>query len=445
MEVEPTDAVAQVQARKWAVNSWRQYESLQMAEYEDKAVYATVIDKLSKVPPLVQAREVDELRAQLAAASRGEKFIIQGGDCAERFIDCEPERLDVQLKVMVQMGALFEQATGTPVVRIARIAGQYGKPRSKPMESHPTMGEIYSFKGDNINGYEPSERKWDPERLLTGYWHSCATLNYLRGLQMADDFGESMVGGLDVSVLKASPQFAAYSKVAAAAKDGASATRAGVFTAHEAMQLDLEEALTRPVAGKGTYNLSAHLVWIGDRTRQLLGGHVEYFRGIANPIGVKVGPSMAAGELQELCKILNPDKIEGRLVLITRYGADKIGSMLPAHIKAVQQSGTPVVWQCDGVHGNTITACNKLKTRKFEAVMEECIKALQIHRENGSILAGVHLELTGQATVTECTGGATKIEEEMLTQNYETYCDPRLNYAQAIEASLVMANAVGNR
>jgi len=437
--------VAQVAARTWSPSSWRNYESLQMAEYEDKKAYAAVIDKLSKVPPLVQPSEVDNLTALLAKAGRGEMFIIQGGDCAERFIDCEADRLDAQLKLVVQMGALLTEATGMPTVRIARIAGQYGKPRSKPMESHPTMGEIYSFKGDNINGYEAVERKWDPERLLQGYWHSCATLNYLRGLQMADDFGTQMVGGLDVGFLKSSAQYASFSKVAEAAKANAASVTPGVFTAHEAMQLDLEEALTKAVPGKGYYNLSAHMVWIGDRTRQLLGGHVEYFRGIGNPIGCKVGPSMAADELKELCAILNPNKVEGRLILITRYGCDKIASMLPAHIKAVQECGVPVVWQCDGVHGNTVTACNKLKTRKFDDVMSECVKALQIHRENGSVLGGVHLEFTGQATVTECTGGSINIFEEMLTQNYETYCDPRLNYAQSIEASLVMSAALGTR
>ena len=185
------------------------------------------------------------------------------------------------------------------------------------------------------------------------------------------------------------------------------------------------------------------MVWIGDRTRQLTGGHVEYFRGIQNPIGCKVGPSMQPDELKELCQILNPDKVEGRLILITRYGATKIESMLPAHIKAVQESGVPVVWQCDGVHGNTVTASNKLKTRKFEDIMTESFKALQIHRDSGSVLAGIHIELTGQATVTECTGGSIGLTEEMLTQNYETYCDPRLNYSQAIEASLSIANAVG--
>jgi len=418
---------------------------LQMATYEDQAAYAAVMDKLSKVPPLVQPSEVDSLRAALAAAARGERFLIQGGDCAERFMDCEGGRLEKQLKMLVQMGALMEQATGMPVVRIARIAGQYGKPRSKPTESHPTMGEIYSFKGDNINGYDPTERAWDPNRLLSGYWHSCATLNFLRGMQQDPEFGQQMMGSLDVDFLKSSAHYGKWSKVAADAKAGAGSVQPGVFTAHEAMQLDLEEALTREVPGKGVYNLSAHTVWIGDRTRQLLGGHVEYFRGIANPIGCKVGPSMKPDELKELVTILNPDKIEGRVILITRYGHDKVGAMLPAHIKAVQESGIPVVWQCDGVHGNTVTASNKLKTRKFDDVMSECIRALQIHRENGSVLAGIHLEMTGQETVTECTGGTINIFEEMLTNNYETYCDPRLNYAQSIEAALVMSNSLGSR
>jgi len=445
MECESTSVTAQVAARTWAPNSWRQYEVLQMATYEDQVKYNAVVDKLSKVPPLVQAGEVDKLVSDLAAAGRGESFIIQGGDCAERFADCESGRLDAQLKVLVQMSALLENSTGMPTVRIARIAGQYGKPRSKPTEGHPTMGEIYSYKGENINGYDPNDRAWDPQRLLDGYWHSCATLNYLRGLQMADDFGVQMLGGLDIDFLKSSPNYATYSKAAAAAKANAAAVTPGVFTAHEAMQLDLEEALTRAVPGKGYYNLSAHMVWIGDRTRQLTGGHVEYFRGIKNPIGCKVGPSMAADELKDLCQILNPDKVEGRLILITRYGTDKIGSMLPAHIKAVQESGVPVVWQCDGVHGNTVTASNKLKTRKFEDVMGECAKALQIHRENGSVLGGIHLELTGQEKVTECTGGTIGIFEDMLTQCYETYCDPRFNYAQAIEAALCMSGALGAR
>jgi len=217
---------------------------------------------------------------------------------------------------------------------------------------------------------------------------------------------------------------------------------AGLFTSHEAMQLDLEEALTRQVGAKGYYNLSAHLVWIGDRTRQLLGGHVEYFRGIQNPIGCKVGPSMGAEELKQLVKILNPANIEGRLVLITRYGKDKIDGLLPAHIKAVQESGIHVVWQADGVHGNTTTGpTTKLKTRAWADVVGEIVKAIAIHKACGSHLAGVHIEMTGQKTVTECTGGCVNVLEEQLGTNYETYCDPRLNYGQSIEAAFAIADA----
>ena len=277
-----------------------------MAEYEDKANYAKVIEKLSKVPPLVHHAEVDRLTAELAEAGRGQRFIIQGGDCAERFIDCEGDRLDAQVKLIVQMGALLEGATGVKSVKVARLAGQYGKPRSKPMETVAGVGEVYSFKGDNINGYEVPDRKWDEGRLLQGYFHSSATLNYVRAMMASEDFAASTVGAIDLGHLASSPSVAAWKKVSTAAKT----TDVGhTYTSHEAMQLDLEEALTREVRGKGFYNLSAHMVWIGDRTRQLLGGHVEYFRGIKNPVGCKVGPTMTPEELKDLVKILNPDKV----------------------------------------------------------------------------------------------------------------------------------------
>jgi len=337
--------------------------------------------------------------------------------------------------VLLQMGAIVAQTTGLPSVNIARIAGQYGKPRSKPTEVHAELGEIMSFKGDNINGYAPTERKWDCKRLLEGYYHSSATLNYLRGLCSAGDL--SALAQLQVDFLGD----AEATKVAQSiSSQKPSADFAEFFTSHEGMQLDLEEALTRPVGGS-YYNLSTHMLWIGDRTRQLDGGHVEYFRGIANPVGCKVGPSMKNDELKQLVAILNPDKLEGKVVLITRYGASKIESMLPGHIEAVQASGVPVVWQCDGVHGNTVTAktCG-LKTRALADVLSECVQAAAIHKRMGSVLGGVHLELTGQETVTECVGGATT--EEMLPNNYETYCDPRLNYAQAIEAAFKIGSAL---
>jgi len=420
----------------WKPDSWRGKPSQQMAEYADKEAAAAVFDKLGKLPPLVQPAEVDWLRTVLAAAAAGERFIVQGGDCAERFIDCEADRLEAQLKLLLQMGAIVEKSTGLPSVNIARIAGQYGKPRSKPTEMHPEMGEIMSFKGDNINGYEAKERKWDCQRLLEGYYHSSATLNYLRGLVSAGNL--SAMSQVQVDFMKDE----AATKVAKAiSSQKPSAEFAEFFTSHEGMQLDLEEALTRK-SGSAYYNLGCHMLWIGDRTRQLDGGHVEYFRGIANPVGCKVGPSMKNDELQQLVKILNPDKIEGKLVLITRYGAGKIESMLPGHIEAVKAAGVPVVWQCDGVHGNTVTAkcAGNLKTRALNDVLSECTQAVAIHKRCGSVLAGVHLEMSGQETITECIGGDTT--EDMLPNNYETYCDPRLNFAQAIEAAFKISSAV---
>jgi 3-deoxy-7-phosphoheptulonate synthase len=423
---------------EWTPSSWQAKPALQLAEWEDKALAKKVQDKLGKLPPLVQATEADRLKQLLAEAGRGERFIVQGGDCAERFIDCEAGRLETQLRLILQVGAIVEHVAGRPTVKIARIAGQYGKPRSKPTEVVEGYGEIMSFKGDNINGFDPKDRKWDPERLLQGYFHSAATLNFLRSFTSASS--TSVLGNIGIDSLKASkdyPQILQDTQRIQAKHHGKEATE--FFTSHEAMQLDLEEALTRKVGNK-YYNLSAHLVWIGDRTRQVSGAHVEYFRGISNPIGVKVGPSMKNDELKELLQILNPNKEEGRIVLITRYGAGKVEKMLPGHIQAVKECGIPVTWQCDAVHGNGIVAAsNKYKTRKCEDIIQEVIEAMACHKRCGSILGGVHLEVTGQTTVTECLGGCIGLTEKGLESNYETYCDPRLNYSQSIEVAFAVA------
>lgn len=434
---------------EWTPTSWRSKVSLQMATYNDQQEkFTQVMDKLNKVPPLVQPNECEQLKKLLAECGRGERFMIQGGDCAERFVDCEEERIAAQLMVLVQMGCIMEQRTGKKSLKIARIAGQYGKPRTKPTEMVEGVGEVYSFKGDNINGYEIKDRKWDAGRLLDGYWHSCATLNYLRSLRMSGDLSQLLE--LDVGFMKGSEGYTAAVETAAGIKKSYASTEAEknaseFFTAHEAMQLDLEEALTRK-SGSKYYNLSAHLVWIGDRTRQLDGGHVEYFRGIANPIGVKIGPTMEAKDLAPLLNILNPNKEEGKVMLITRYGSGKVAEMLPAHIKAVQESGIPVVWQCDGVHGNTVTAKSvNLKTRMLDDIVSECVSAMQIHKQCGSVLGGIHIELTGQQGVTECLGGSGFCKtEDMLTKRYETYCDPRLNYEQALEAAFLVADKATN-
>jgi len=428
--------------REWSPASWRSKKALQMADWEDNELAAKVLDKLLKLPPLVQRAETDHLKAMMAAAGRGEKFIIQGGDCAERFVDCNQDRLEKQLKLLLQMGMIIEHVTGKPPVCIARMAGQYGKPRSKPTEVVEGFGEIMSFKGENINGFAPTERKWDPERMLQGYWHSAATLNFMRGF-LQSSTGGTVASDINMDLLKASTEFGDLNEkaqdIAARFSEQAAAP---VFTAHEAMQLDLEEALTRPVADR-FYNLSAHLVWIGDRTRQIDGAHVEYFRGIANPVGVKVGPSMKDDELQELLQILNPHKEEGKVMIITRYGAGKIEEILPGHIEAVKATGIPVVWQCDAVHGNGIVAkSNNYKTRHMDDIVSEIMKCIGIHKKCGTILGGVHLEMTGEETVTECLGGCVGLTEEMLTSNYETLCDPRLNYGQAVETAFKVAAAV---
>jgi 3-deoxy-7-phosphoheptulonate synthase len=426
-------------AEGWTPTSWEVYPKVQMAEWEDKDAAAKVMTKLSSLPPLVQAKEADDLKSLIAAAGRGEGFIVQGGDCAERFIDCSGDRLETQLKLMLHMSMVMEHVTGKRTQCVCRIAGQYGKPRSKPTEVVEGYGEIMSFKGDNINGFAPADRKWDPERLVQGYFHSAATLNFLRSFTAAVEPIE--LAAIKIDELKKSLDFDSLKlKAGEISARYASEPHTRFFTAHEAMQLDLETALTRKV-GDRFYNLSAHFVWIGDRTRQIPGAHVEYFKGISNPVGCKVGPTMSTYELKELVKQLNPNNEEGRLTIITRYGASKVRDMLPKHIKAVQETGVPVTWQCDAVHGNGIVAVtNKYKTRKVDDILQEILECIAVHKECGSVLGGIHLECTGQTTVTEILGGCVGITEDMLPQNYETYCDPRLNYAQAIETVFKVAN-----
>ena len=410
-----SDAKATIAARTWSPSSWRSLESLQMASYEAADAPEKIFDKLSKLPPLVQSTEVDALKELLAAAARGERFIVQGGDCAERFMDCETDRLWRQLGVLFQMGEIVSKSTGKGAVRIARIAGQYGKPRSKPTEVVEGHGEIMSFKGDNINGYPVEERKWDPKRLLEGYFHSAATLNYLRGVVSSG--GLECLAELDVGHLASR---ADYADCQAVAKEVQSARGSGCARAIRRNSAQFFASFLRnfPSTQLLPSQLRGHLhVARGDAARPRGGAHARgrpqplqpvgahgmdrrphppaprrprrvratppdltprgsrgtacdddpltapsrslhrrYFRGISNPVGCKVGPSMKNDELTELVQILNPNKEEGKLVLITRYGHDKIDGLLPGHIEAVKASGVPVVWQCDGVHGNTVTA-----------------------------------------------------------------------------------------
>jgi len=417
-----------------------------MATYEeDKEAYDATVAKLSELPALVTAGECKKLISLMAECCEGKRFMVLGGDCAEKFAYCTDDYLSKQTEVLFQMSAIISMMTAKPALTIGRMAGQYGKPRSSPMETVEGWGKIYSYKGENINGYEPKDRKWDPKRLLEGYWHSAATLNYMRGLKSDASEMEALYKSVDMEALKTSPDFGAEAAMLEASiKSQAPILAAGadIFTAHEGMQLDLEEALTRKASDGSYYNLSTNLLWIGDRTRKLTEGHIEYFKGISNPVGCKTGPTMKPEEIAELVQILNPNKIPGKLMIITRYGAGKVKGILPGHIKAVQATGVPVVWQVDGVHGNTKSAKGGYKYRDLNDIVAEICESLECHKECGSILGGVHIELTGQRGITECIGGTCGLTEDDLPRQYDTFCDPRLCYSQALEAAVRVGKAL---
>ncbi|KAJ2778307.1 hypothetical protein H4R18_004670 [Coemansia javaensis] len=468
----------------WTPDSWRSRPIKQDVVYDDPAELSSVLERVARLPPLVSAPEIDRLRAHLRDVAEGRAFLLQGGDCAESFDYCNPEAIEDKLKILLQMSLVLIWGMRLPVVRIARMAGQYAKPRSSPFET--VNGEqIMSYRGDNVNSIDPENRRPDPQRLLSAYFHSASTVNYVRLLLdsgFADinkpeawDLGhvrnkeirreyQAIVNGLTDAL--------GFMGVIGAADSHLPALNTvDLFTSHEALLLDYEQALTRPVpkaqwqkaaaaAGPGGhrayepatpprkqlapelcdwYNLSAHFVWIGDRTRQLNGAHIEYFRGVRNPIGVKVGPSMEADELVRVLDILDPDNEPGRVTLITRYGAGKIGEFLPVHVRAVQATAHRPVWCCDPCHGNTTTAPTGHKTRSFDAIIGEITSSIAIHRELGSRLSGVHLELTGEH-VTECTGGSQELAPADLPNNYQTFCDPRLNYEQSLDIAFKIAN-----
>eukprot|EP00127_Corallochytrium_limacisporum_P000644 Clim_evm43s22 gene=Clim_evmTU43s22 len=448
-------AAADVLPETWAPDSWRAKEAKQQPEYGDQNKVKKVINKISTLPPLVHHGEVDRLKSNLAACSRGEAFLLQGGDCAEVFDDCMQARVEGKLKILLQMSMVLIYGSRLPVVRVGRLAGQYAKPRSSPTEVIDGK-TVPSYRGDHINGYELEDRDPDPKRMLEAYFHSSATLNYIRAsvaggftdIRNADHwrmyFSEKHVDTKkayeDVSrrILDALDFVSTFD-------DSTHERWKGVdfFTSHEGLLLDYEEAMTRKIEDAGFYNLSAHFLWIGDRTRQLTGAHVEYFRGIRNPIGVKVGPSMKKQELIDLLQIVNPDREEGKVTLISRYGADKIQDYLPDHIAAVKESGVPVVWTCDPMHGNTTKTANGFKTRQFDSILAEISSAFRIHKENNSMLNGVHFELTDES-VTECVGGSSGLTESDLQVNYATLCDPRLNFDQSMDMAFLMAKVLSD-
>ncbi|KAK9693662.1 hypothetical protein K7432_013805 [Basidiobolus ranarum] len=441
----------------WTPSSWRKKPVTQDVAYEDEEKVQQVLGKLAHLPPLVCPREIQTLREQLKDVALGKAFLLQGGDCAESFDYCSQEPIENKLKILLQMSLVLTWGARIPVVRIARMAGQYAKPRSKPTELHEGE-EIYSFRGDNINGYSPSDRKPDPERLVSAYFHSAATMNYVRSilnsgfadLHRPAEWDIQYINSTAVreeyqTIINRLTDALNYMQVIGADQPQASSSLSSVdlFMSHEGLMLPFEEALTRflpdPInGGRKWYNTSSHFLWIGDRTRQIDGAHVEYFSGIENPIGIKVGPSMENEELVRLLNIVNPRKEIGKVTLISRYSATKIDQYLPGHIKAVQESGHIVVWACDPMHGNTEQSSSGVKTRNFNNIIQEISKSIRIHKEHNNQLNGIHLELTGDH-VTECIGGFMELDHDDLSQNYQTFCDPRLNCEQSLDIAFLIA------
>jgi 3-deoxy-7-phosphoheptulonate synthase len=436
----------------WSPLSWKNFPVKQLPTYPNQAELEQAYQQLSDNPPLITSWEVEALKKKLANVSAGNAFMLQGGDCAESFDDCKSPKIVNLLKVMLQMSFIMIHEMETSVVRVGRIAGQYAKPRSRDYEI--VDGEkITNYRGDLINSIEPNAeaRKPDPQRLLQGYNKAALTLNFLRALAdegFADlhhpeywelDFMKENEYYKDYEAMVNSIQKAVNFMETITPNEFSTTQKINIYTSHEGLNLYYDSAQTQRVPRReGWYNLSAHLVWLGNRTRDLGGAHVEYLRGIRNPIGIKIGPNYDLDHTLKLIERLNPTHEEGKIVLITRFGKDEVEDGLPELIKNIKHEGMPVVWCCDPMHGNTFKTDNEVKTRNFDDVVAEIRKTFAIHRDLGTYLGGVHLELTGD-NVTECVGGAEGLQEGELHKNYETYCDPRLNYQQSLEMAFLVA------
>jgi 3-deoxy-7-phosphoheptulonate synthase len=493
-------------ATAWTPSSWRSHPVSQAVEYPSNSKLQEATKKLQSLPGLVTKQEIQSLRTQLASVARGKAFLLQGGDCAELFADCVPEKIEGKVKLLLLMSLIIIWGARIPVIRVGRIAGQYAKPRSKATEIVNIDGkaqEVMTFRGDNVNGFSEVDRTPDPNRLLSAYFYSCATLNHIRA---------SLASGLadlhaplswTTSHVRSNALAQQFTQIVSSLTDALDFMRVigaegsqnvlsnletvDYFISHEALMLEYEEAMTRvsvenkPDAEqeeeKRYYDLSAHSLWLGDRTRQVQGAHAEFLRGIENPIGIKVGPSMTASGLLELLEVIDSSRGRdlGRVTLICRFGKGKSQSSLPALISAIQQSAWAysVIWCCDPMHGNTVSSPSdpNLKTRVFGDVMSELHEQLEIHRQCNSRLGGIHLELTGETdefgdSVTECTGGAMGLEDSQLKTRYrvslrpwlrkavmlnfaflshQTHCDPRLNLEQSLDVAFLLSNSLKGR
>ncbi|MCQ9155482.1 class II 3-deoxy-7-phosphoheptulonate synthase [Acidomonas methanolica] len=446
----PNDAVTHP---GWTPSSWRSFPARQMPHYEDAATLEAVEERLRRYPPLVFAGETRRLKAHLAKAARGEAFVLQGGACAESFDEFTADIVRDTFRVLLQMAVVLTFAAKVPVVKIGRMAGQYAKPRSSDTE---TIGGVTlpSYRGDIINGaaFEAQARVPDPRRMETGYFQSAGVMNLLRAFASGGYANLHQVHRWNLGFVERSPLAERYRLLAGRIDETLSFMSAcglsqsapqindtEFYTSHEALLLPYEQALTRVDSLSGEwYDCTAHFVWIGDRTRQPDGAHVEFLRGVNNPIGIKVGPSTQIGDLEKLLEILNPRDEAGRITLISRMGAGKVRDHLPPLLDAVRRTGRIVTWLCDPMHGNTIATADKIKTRSFDSILTELRGFFDVFAEAGLRPGGIHVEMTGQ-DVTECVGGACRITEADLTGRYETFCDPRLNAEQALEMAFLVA------
>jgi 3-deoxy-7-phosphoheptulonate synthase len=445
-----------VETGGWNPDSWQRLPALQQPQYADPARLARVLDELARLPPIVVSWEVDQLKEELAAAQRGERFLLQGGDCAESFSDCDSDTIARKLKILLQMSVVLLHGLKKPVIRVGRIAGQFTKPRSADTETRNGV-TLPSYRGDLVNraAFSAPDREPDPELLLRGYERAALTLNFVRALVDGGFADMHHPEYWDLGFLQHAKLKDAYRKIIDSIADSldfyAAISGSAVhepsqvrfYASHEGLHLHYEQAQTRYLKRRQRwYNLSTHMPWIGMRTASPGGAHVEYFRGIANPIGIKVGEGMDAATLGELVRLLNPDDEPGRLSLIHRFGSKRIESALPALIRAVRETGRQVLWVCDPMHGNTETTPQGVKTRRFENILSEVESSFRIHHDSGSILGGVHFELTGD-DVTECTGGARGLSDGDLARAYHTTVDPRLNYEQSLELAMLIGRHRG--
>jgi 3-deoxy-7-phosphoheptulonate synthase len=440
---------------RWTPPSWRQKPAKHVpTDYPDGAALERVEQTLRSMPPLVFAGEARRLKSLLGDVAEGKAFLLQGGDCAESFKEFHADNIRDTFRLILQMAVILTFAGGKPVVKVGRIAGQFAKPRSEPIETIDGV-TLPSYRGDIINGmdFEPEQRAPDPERLLKAYGQSAATLNLLRAFAGGGYADLYNIHRWTLGFVADSPQGARYKELSEKISESLAfmsaigitpdsqpdLRRVEFFTSHEALLLGFEEAMTRVDSTSGDwYDTSAHMLWIGERTRQLDGAHIEYMRGIKNPIGIKCGPTMEPDDLLRLIDVLNPHNEAGRLTLIGRFGSDKIADRLPRLMAATKKAGRTVVWSTDPMHGNTLKASNGYKTRPFDRVLSEVRSFIEVAQAEGVHPGGVHLEMTGQ-NVTECIGGARALSEDELSHRYHTHCDPRLNADQALELSFLVA------